>query len=163
MDERTEYMFDTNAFDKLAQSIQNTEISAESLAQCGVTLWATHIQLDEINHTPTYNEEKARIRKGNRDVYRDLFEEVPTETFVLGSSRLGMAKLSDGVIYGGLFSDLNEREKKDNNIEDALIAEAAINNSFILVTNDTNLLEVVLKHGGESITFEKFLKRCQTA
>ena len=156
MDERNEYMFDTNAFDEVLKS---EEISVESLAHCGATFFATHIQLDEINSIPTHNEDKARKRKQVRDLYRQLFEEVPTESFVWDVSRWGCSKWSDDSLYDEILSGLDEFDKKDNNSQDALIGETAIKKDFVLVTQDKNLRAVVQKHGGKCISFRDFVKR----
>ena len=156
MNKGLEYMFDTNAFDEVLKS---EEISVESLAQCGATFFATHIQLDEINKIPTHHEDMARKRKQVRDLYRQLFREVPTESFVFDISRFGVAKLSDGRLYDQLHSALDEFKKKDNNSQDALIGETAIKNNFVLVTQDKNFRKVVQEYGGKSISFGDFVKR----
>ena len=157
MTKPNEYLFDTNVFDKL---IQVNDISVESLAQRGFILYATHIQLDEINDIPTHNEEKANKRKQIRDAYRRLFLEVPTESFVWDVSRWGMSKWSDDDLYEKIRSDLDKLEKKANNIEDALIAETAIKRGFNLVTEDKALTQVTQEHGGQTISFGEFLQQC---
>ena len=164
MKERMKYMFDTNAFDRVFEK----EISAESLAQCSATLFVTHIQLDEINAMPTPNEDAARKRKRLRDTFRLLEEkagsdaggEIPTETFVWGVSRWGQAKWSDDSLYDEILFALNEYKKKTNNIQDTLIAEAAIKNGLILVTDDRALQEVTREKGGQSISFQQFRQLC---
>jgi predicted nucleic acid-binding protein len=50
-------------------------------------------------------------------------------------------------LYEVIRDDLNKFRNKPNNIQDALIAETAIRNALVLVTNDKDLKNVAQKHG----------------
>ena len=54
--------------------------------------------------------------------------------------------------------DLDKRKKKNNNVEDALIAETAIKNGLTLVTDDEKLRVVAMQYGGECMYFEHFFQ-----
>jgi hypothetical protein len=75
---------------------------------------------------------------------------VPTESAVWGISRWGGAKwgVEDGILTG-MRQELDAiNKRKQNNAQDALIAETAIRNGFILVTSDSDLFLVVTRYGG---------------
>jgi hypothetical protein len=157
------YMFDTNIFNDLLDG------RVDLIPYIGKAMFfATHIQLDELNNTPDVT---------RRERLSHLFEEitsnsVPTESFILGFSRLDQAKLGgENVIntessvygdskygkakytindnlYGSIKRELDKEKKKINNIQDALIAETAIKNNLTLITHDSLLFNVITKHGG---------------
>jgi predicted nucleic acid-binding protein len=157
-------MFDTNVFnDILDGKIDLTEMPSEA------EFFATHIQLDEINNT------KDDLRRSQlRSVFHSIIEDetIPTESTVLGVSRLGKSKLSgkkiptetivwdvsrwdeskwsSGELYEKIKIELDKKNGgKTNNIQDALIAEASIFNGLILVTRDNDLGVVVKSLGGQ--------------
>ncbi len=70
-------------------------------------------------------------------------------TFVVGLSRIGQARLSDGKLCEAPRTALDILEKKPNNIHDALIAEVAIIDRCTLLTCDKNLARVAEAHGAE--------------
>lgn len=176
MSDNTECMFDTNVFNK----ILDEQISPETFAN-RVTVYVTHIQRDEILATRN-PDRRSKLAK----VFGDIFAtSEPTESFVLGHSRLDEAKLGgervvptesavwdvsrwheakwadEDDLYSRLISDLNERNKsKDNNIQDALIAETSIKGGFVLVTDDADLAAVTRKYGGNSISVNELVRRC---
>jgi len=105
---------------------------------------ATHIQVDEISRTP---DAERRTRLLTKFAER-VAECVPTETAVLGVSRLNHCKLGSGTIYGAVKRQLDRRNGgKANNTHDALIAEVAIMNGYELLTCDRDLVEVAREHG----------------
>lgn len=130
------YMFDTNVFN----DILDGNIDFNNFRE-GVICCVTHIQRDEINKT----KDETR-RKALNSVFSDLAEEeYPTESFVLGVSRLGMGKLGDGALYQQLKDRLDglNRKKKKNNGMDALIGETAIKTDLTLVTHDMEFYRVM--------------------
>ncbi len=170
------YMFDTNIFDE----ILNREIDMASFIS-KARFYATHVQFDEINKTPD-EEKKAKLLK----VFKEATAlSVPTETFVLDISQLDGAKLSgesfvptESAVYGisknglakysqsnnkykTILSMLDKLRKKDNNMQDALIAETAIINKYILVTHDKNLLKVVTELGAPCEKFHQVLQELE--
>ncbi len=75
-------------------------------------------------------------------------EVLPTESFVLGTSRFGEAKFGDGVSYDVIKTELDSLNGgKTNNSEDALIAEIAMKNGYVLLTADFHLYQVAYALG----------------
>ena len=144
------YMLDTTFFNH----ILDAGFSLSSLPSLGQTI-VTHIQLDEIRDT------KNADRRGELlHIFSNVkSRKVATEKFVLGFSSLGNAKLSNDVaLYESLLKNLNDKNRnKLNNIKDILIAETAIKNKYTLVTDDSDLTEVVQNAGGDVIPTSKYL------
>ncbi len=167
------YMFDTNAFNRLLDG--NIDVSV--LARCG-KVYATHIQMDEINKTPDVSRRAALIQ-----VFQEAtVAQLPTNSFVLDVSRLGEARLggehlvpTESAVWGvstwgqakwtaedNLVTPIKtELDKlngsKPNNVHDALIAETSIKNGFTLVTHDSDLFRVVTKFGSACANVHHFL------
>ena len=166
-------MFDTVAFNRILDG-------SVSLGQLkpGVVIYATHIQEDELNNTA----EPAR-RSNLQRIFREFVgRETSTESLILGASKLGKAKLSgegkistetsvwgisrwgegkwaaEGGLYASTKARLDELKKKENNIQDALIAETAIVKKLCLVTDDKTLVSVTKEYGGQVLSFAEFLK-----
>lgn len=167
------YMFDTVAFNRILDGV--VDIAA---LRGKARFYATHIQLDELSKTSN-----LQRRQGLLAVFQGITEDkVPTESFVLGVSRLGEAKLGgsnlvptesaawnisawdqakwgeeDGLI-SALRSELDKLNKgKKNNIQDALIAETSIRNQFTLVTDDSDLRTVTKKFGGKCVDVKQMV------
>jgi len=157
------YMLDTNVFNHVLDG----RINIDDLD--GLTFAATHIQSDELRNT------KDEIRRAKLlGIFSRLIEHpeptntfvagvsvaggarvgsggmVPTESAIWGVSRWGEAKwgVGDG-IFTGMRQELDALNKgKRNNVHDALIAETAIRNNFILITSDSDLFLIATKYGG---------------
>lgn len=70
------------------------------------------------------------------------------ESLVLDVSALDGAKLGDGGSYRLLKTERDGRNSnKSNNAHDALIAEIAMNNGYVLLTADLDLYQVAYAHG----------------
>ncbi len=137
------YVLDTCIFNKLVDGA----IDLGDLPSDGEYL-ATHVQIDEINATKDA-ERRARLLLKFAEVRPRL---VPTESFVLGVSRLGQGRLGDGASFHTLRKELNTRNKsKPNNTQDVLTAEVALQNGFTLLTSDQHLAEVIAKYGGKVV------------
>lgn len=124
------YMFDTNIFNEIIDG----DIDINTFRGDNITCCVTHIQRDEINKT----KDETR-RKNLNHVFADLDSEMyPTETMIVGVSRIGMCKLSNGDLYSKIKNRLDKlnRKKSKNNGMDALIGETAIKNNLVLVTHD---------------------------
>ena len=78
-----------------------------------------------------------------------------TETAVWGVSKWGQAKWSKDDQWKRIKSALDKLDKKENNRQDALIAETAIKNGYTLVTADRNLRKVAKDFGATCMTFEE--------
>ena len=74
---------------------------------------------------------------------------MPTESFTIGISRIGHAKISkEESLAQQIRNDLDVLNKgKPNNIQDALIAEVAAVNNYTLVTADYDLAQIAKKYG----------------
>jgi predicted nucleic acid-binding protein len=133
------YVVDTNIINRLIDGA----IQPEDLPSDGEFI-ATHVQIDELNKTQD-QERRARLFIK----FATLKTEVaPTESLVVGLSRVGHCKLSDGSLYTSLRTALDKRNsRKTNNAHDALIAEVAAKNGYVLVTTDSDLAAVAEEHG----------------
>ena len=76
---------------------------------------------------------------------------VLTETMIVGISRVGGCRISDGVKYEELVQELTKRKKQESNLQDALIAEAALKSDFTLVSADSILIGVMAAHSGKTL------------
>lgn len=133
------YVVDTSLINKLV----DCTVGADELPNDG-SFVASHIQIDELNQTKNVQRRAKLLEK-----FAEVIDEVlPTESFVLGTSRLGEGKLGDGVPYQAIKAELDSRNKgKANNSEDALIAEVAMKNGYTLLTADFDLYQVAYAHG----------------
>jgi hypothetical protein len=159
------YMFDTVVFNRILDAALDIDVFVGK-----ARFYATHIQLDEINETSDPQRRLALLEVFNRITQR----KVPTESFVLGISRLDEARLGGGNIvptesavwnvsardqakwgeedglYTAFKAELDTLNKsKPNNVQDTLIAETAIKNRFALVSDDVDLCTVTKKFGGK--------------
>jgi predicted nucleic acid-binding protein len=139
------YVVDTNIINRLVDGT----IQPEDLPNDGQFI-ATHVQIDELNKTPD-QERRARLFIKFATTVDDV---VPTESLVVGISRIGLSKVSDGKTYSSLRTALDARNKgKPNNGQDSLIAEVAIKRGCVLLTADSDLAEVVENHGCKVLHF----------
>ena len=133
------YIVDTCIFNKLVDG----DIKPEELPDDGSFI-ASHVQIDEINKTGG-EERRARLFLKFATVVDEL---VPTESAVIGVSRIGQSKISDGNLHTKLKADLDLLNGgKRSNIMDALIAEIAIKNDLTLLTADYHLQDVAKQNG----------------
>lgn len=176
MDTLPACMFDTNVFNRILDGV----ISLQTLTG-RVIAYATHIQRDEINNT-TNRERRAALAQVFGDV---VAESLPTDSLVLGVSRLGEARLggerlvpTESAVWGvskygqakyaaedNLYSALQGRldsinGNKPNNLHDALIAETSIKGNYVLVTDDTDLAAVTKEYGGQCLSVAELLLHC---
>lgn len=146
------YMFDTNIFNE----ILDHKIDIASITNA--SLYVTHIQLNEIQATK--NEERRNLLL---QVFHEVDKEtITTESAVWDVSEWGNAKWgSENNLYQPIMKRLGElNKKKKNNTQDALIAETAIVNTQILVTNDIDLQYVISEFGGKAIDLNAFMSCC---
>jgi len=133
------YMVDTNIINWLVDGNLSTENFSSDSA-----FVATHIQHDELSKTRDLTRRQKLIDRFNTIVDSTL----PTESTILGTSKLDYCRMGDGKIFSQLKSDLDLlNHGKSNNSEDALIAEVAIVNGHTLITADEDLRTVAEKHG----------------
>jgi predicted nucleic acid-binding protein len=146
----TKVMFDTNAFDRLPEVIGLIRESAKPYEY-----YITTIQIDELCEIP---DSKLSIRKRNILMLADLRAHlVPLSVFILnGRVHLGYARLGNGKVYREILN------KNKSNIEDAAIADTAVYEGCILITNDDDLYCRVVKHGYQAMKFDDFIKTLQS-
>ena len=169
-------MFDTNVFNRILDGV----ISVQAL-EGQVVAYATHVQRDELDNT-----KNAQRRVELAQVFVAVVAgSVPTESLVLGVSRLGEAKLSgervvptesavysvskyglakyspEDTLYPALKESLDRLNGQNpNNVQDALIAETSIKGGHVLVTDDIDLATVTKQYGAECISVAELLLRC---
>lgn len=143
---KNKIMFDSNVFD----DILNGKIKADKLEEYkhrnNAEFYITHVQLDEINECND-KEKRAKLFLFMGKI-RPII--IPTSSFVWKKSRLGEARLGDGIVFNEL--------KKGNikHTKDALIGETAIKEGITLVTNDKTLQKRVVDAGGKALLLEYF-------
>jgi predicted nucleic acid-binding protein len=148
------YMLDTTEFNAVMKG--ELPISAVS----GQRLFATHIQLDQLNRTPC-GETRAKLRAAFKDVAP---KNLATESFAIGISRIGDAKLSaEDSDFKSMLARLKALDRAGKNRHmnqccDILIAETAIRNGLTLVSGDANLRKVTNEFGGRAIDREQFMR-----
>lgn len=138
-------IFDSNVFDDLI----NGKLDIETLKTGKYKVYITHIQVDEINECPD-NEKRAKLFNFLTEIRP---EKISTESFIIGTSRLGSAKLGDG----NLIEELRMGNYKRTN--DALIGETAIKNSLTLITNDKKFRNKVIELGGHAINVDELISK----
>lgn len=137
-------IFDSNVFDEFISGVLDINFIKEKKWE----VYITHIQIDEINNCG--NSERRAL------LFNFMLEirpfKSPTESFIIGTSRIGSAKLSGN-------DDIFEKLKAENpkHINDALIGETAIKNDLILITNDLKLKKKVIELGGNSLTVDELI------
>lgn len=151
------FMFDTNIFDEILDG--KVELPEN------LRYYVTHLQRDEILDMPEHERErKEKLLK----IFNVVQEEIiPTEGFVVGVSRLNLAKLmsrEDSELYNKMFERLTKLDKEagklkspENRAKDILIALTCLKNCLTLVTNDNNLKKAAQEFQCPVITFKQLL------
>lgn len=135
-------ILDSNVFDNLLSG----KISLNDLDINNNEIFITHIQVDEINEC-TDKFKRASLFNLLTEIRP---EKIPTETFALGLSKFGNAKLGDAILFQKL------RNSNLNHSKDALIGETAIKQNLILITNDKRLKNKVNELGGTAMNIEEY-------
>lgn len=136
-------IFDSNVFDDLISG----KLELETIGKKNHEVYITHIQVDEINGCFD-KETRARLFNVMTEI---IPQKIPTESFIIGTSRIGSAKLGDG----NLIEKLRMGNYKKTN--DALIGETAIKNNLTLITNDKKFKNKVNELGGTAITVDDYI------
>jgi rRNA-processing protein FCF1 len=140
------FMFDTNIFD----AILDGNVPIDDLPK-GYEYYVTHVQRNEINNIK--NTGKIERKKCLLSLFNKLKgASLHTETSIWGVTNWGESKWRAN---GGLMHKISGDNIKHQS--DALIAETAILNNIILVTNDEQLIQKVKKLEGAVIKFEQFM------
>ena len=136
--EPKKYVVDTSLINQLVDG----SVHADELPKDG-TFVASHIQFDELSRTTTEKRRAELLQK-----FAEIVEvELPTDTIVLDACRLDKSNFGDEVSYELLKAELDSRNGcKLNNVQDALIAEMALRNGYVLLTADFHLWQVGCAH-----------------
>ena len=162
MTERLKCMFDTVAFNRMVEH----QVPVEQLIP-HVEAFATPIQWHELKRTEKTNPTKwEKLRR----LFQNLLGEetlsgdsrmIPTETTAWNQSPWNSGKWSKPCnLYGPILTAMDERKRDKNNPTDALIAETAIENNLILVTDDEGLREVAPRFGAKCKSWEQLREHC---
>jgi len=137
-------IFDSNIYDLIANGNLNINLLSDKNEE--FEFYITHIQTDEINKCPD-EDKRAKLILFMTKLSPIV---IPTNSFILGLSRLGEAKLGD--------AKLLEEIRKENlrHTRDALIGEVAIKNNFILITEDIRLKNKINSLNGNAINLNEF-------
>ena len=143
------YMVDTNIINR----ILDNDLDLIFFKRPEKILFATHIQRDEITNTPD-----AIRRDELLSIFQEVADSIPTETAFWGKSNWGESKWATDDLVEKNLEELNKKKRKRSNPEDALIADTAIKNSYILVTEDKDLYDVVIEvFNGSAQKLDEFL------
>lgn len=152
------YMLDTNVFNR----VLDREVDLLSFVGKARFL-ATHVQIDELRATKNPDRRNELLAVFDQIVNQRVSSEsivldtsrldeakvsganlVPTESAVWNVSKWGQAKWGDeNSAYKAIRAELDRTNRaKPNNVQDALIAETALKNGYMLVTNDGDLSRI---------------------
>jgi hypothetical protein len=144
-------MLDTNVYNRVIDGV------LDILAFAGNPLFATHIQLDELKNT-TNPERKTKLVAGFNEI---ATTQIPTESMVWDVFIWDECKWPTDDLCERLFAEIRKRESRNksdvNCWRDALIADTAMKNDLLLITDDVNLRDVVRESFGQAITISEFL------
>lgn len=76
---------------------------------------------------------------------------VPTSVSILGKARLGYTRLGDGSVYHKILND------SKNNISDAIIADTAVIEGCILITEDIKFQKKMKRYEYDVMSFDEFI------
>lgn len=143
------FMFDTNIFNHIID--EQVDVS---LFKTNYEYLVTHIQFDELNAT------KNEIRKSELlKIFKNIEQEkVSTNSAAFDISDWDNAGWGDDDdIYTKILEGLNQIKNEKNNIADSLIAETAIKNEAIFVTDELKLRKVVSSFGYKVFSLLEFI------
>ena len=124
-------MIDTNIVDRILAE-KGLSGRLRHLHHSGqLTILITHIQQDEIGKTGGTKQKEEKRKKLEEAIAKIEPQVFPTEGFVLGRSRLGLAAIGDGESIDKF------RQGKIKLTNDALIAATAEAKADVLVTENT--------------------------
>jgi predicted nucleic acid-binding protein len=151
------YLLDTNVFDALVKgTIQRSDLPTDG------QLCATTVQFAELEYTKD-PDARQRLSCLFKEIVTDNASISPGFAFGVPGAGFGQGEWrTDGEPWFALKKDLDEeweqrsskqkkRSRKENNLKDAAIAEAALHNGCVLLTRDEELAKVAKKHSIETI------------
>lgn len=129
-------------WDCVDANVQLREMLTAAKSAGELQIIRSHLQIDQNDRMP----DKARLARIK--ILRDEFEESesPTSLFILGSSRLGQAKLGNESISQVYDSMLPSPDTRLGNRLDAVLALTAQEIGAVFVTADRNLAKRCRQH-----------------
>ena len=124
-------IFDSHIFDSILDGNPSVGKIVDSKSK-GFEYYITHIQVGELSNCPEADK-RTKLSLIKTKIAPIL---IPTDSFIVGTSRLGNARLGDGEIFNDI---IKTSENKEKFINDALIGETAIKGGFTLITNDVKI------------------------
>ena len=116
-------------------------------------IFTTHVQRDEIINTKNETRRNELL-----SVFQEIENPIPTESALWGRSNWGESKWAADDLVEKILNELNKKDKRKSNPQDALIADTAIKNNYILITEDGPLYEVVTEiFNGSAQKLDDFL------
>lgn len=140
--EKTKIMFDTNSFDKM-----QTELDKLLLCTDKIEYYVTDIQIKELVSIPDKN---ITTRINNVLCLFDLRPQTVHTSFSYKNLRFSKLCFSTGSYVDEITNG------NINHANDALIADAAIRENCILITNDIKLTKKMNTLNKKVMTFEDF-------
>lgn len=125
------FMLDSMVLDELVESEPDRRAVVALIANRQIELFTTHIQEDELARI-TDEVKRWRVKSLPRTI-------IPTSDFVVGVSRLGMARLGSGRVYELI-------RHGQSHVNDALIAATAEHEGHTLVTSERRLKNRAAAH-----------------
>jgi predicted nucleic acid-binding protein len=151
---QVKYMLDTNIFSNLAKrKIGTTDLPSDG------QLCATAVQLCELENTPEISRRQQLVSLFQKLVLSQKANLPCAFSFGIEGAGFGQGEWRNSAAsWHAIKNDLDEQwerrsnkkkrlSRKENNIRDAAIAEAALHNSCVLITADRDLASVVRRHG----------------
>jgi hypothetical protein len=139
------YMLDTTEFNAVAKGVIPLP------TYTGFRVFATHVQLDELNNDPD-DQRRAQLISTFEEIGP---EKLPTETALWDISKWDEAKYSaDDGLFDRMLTrliELDGRDRGENQRRDILIAETAIKNGLIFLSGDYKLRTVTTEFGGRAV------------
>ena len=130
------YMVDTMIINR----ILDYDVDLQKFKKKDKRFFATHVQRDEIINTPN-----ATRRDELLSIFEEIVVSIPTESALWGRSNWDESKWAADDLVEKILKELNIKDRRRSNPQDALIADTAIKNNCILITDDGPLYDVVIE------------------
>ncbi len=129
-----QYMVDTMIINR----ILDHDLDLKYFKRQDMQIFTTHVQRDEINNT------KNKTRRNELlSVFQEVDNSIPTESALWDKSNWCESKWGTDDLVEKILEELDKKDKMKSNPQDALIADTAIKNNYILITEDDSLYYVV--------------------
>jgi len=150
------FLLDNNIYKYIAGTAgEEQEIDLGKMKESDHEFFTTHVEKDE------FEDADQEVRDELFDVIQEIeSEELPTESFRPGASRLGKAKLGDGEKQRDVRKRLGGGSNED---KDALIIETAIQNDLVFVSEENSHKEAMNQMDEPFMNKDKFKEEIMNA